>query len=540
MALPKKQSIHFLTIVCLSTFTFSCGYFGQASRGDSSSTKSTKIVSKDLTLSDLYLPYPIMPVGAASDSRMSIVDFLGKGNSESVAKHLSLKTKVDSVNDHMESKEQERFWLLDPSNPKAKPAGRYEPLFRECLEEPSNMVLNAIRFAPYETVLPGALEDWKLAFPKYEFAKKIELRMVFKLNCGTDDAAVHVIYTLGNDESLKTLNSVSTEVSKLVGKNDTTSTNEISVQAKRLNDLFSSKEYQNVRASLIDRWSQATRAVKDKAVVPAGLKSFSQNFISAATKNGFDFPLKSLVQISLGQKPDLNSRLPEIGIESLKDLSTDQSKDFHKFLQQLVGKEAQLSVVTTFALIGFEVWTFGKLQIDEKTKTLQPVPMETLDTFFQIPKTGTDKALILRKTSTLGIYENAVEMDESSRSSTSKASTSMEYAEEVLKTRIESWADFSKSNVFRMQKSLEKSSDPRTSSSPLPISEFVEMTTQLEKINSSNMTCANCHVSLQNGQVGAGANLHMLTDFSKRMNARTASELNSELEKLKSEFPKSP
>ena len=145
-------------------FIVSCGEQGSSTKGktlDSAVPKPGSVapaLSRAATVSDLFLPYPLvdtLTVTSEESGRLTLADLVGNENATAVVRHMTLKSTMGPL-DKDETREAERFWNVNPSSPAFTPVMRGEPAYRKCLEDPKNLTVRAIRFAPFESSLPGA------------------------------------------------------------------------------------------------------------------------------------------------------------------------------------------------------------------------------------------------------------------------------------------------------------------------------------------------------------------------------------------------
>lgn len=537
----QNLSLKFVSLFCCLGALFACSKVeentlnaaDQDAKTFETATKKINSVKREVTTGDLFIPFPRVEFNDIGNTgRLSLVDLLGEKDANEVAKHLTLKSPLTAL-DREEKKEAARFWTLTPNDPAWAPSGRNEPAYKECLENPKNMIITGVRFAPFENVLPGASQDWKLALPASELDKSIQLRFIMQADCSTADASAHVIFNLEPKNLRAKILTLQQSVKQEIGKGTTPS---LTQNALTLSALLNSKSYSTWWTSKVNFWLDTVSELRkpENGQILATTLNYPENYLDAAVKKGFDTKSQDLARTALGISEDLNVSFPDTGLSALARADAPAAKAFAKILLKLVREDARLVTVTTFALTGFEVWTFGALTPSPALNGgLAPVSLSTVDTFLTKNDNET-QSLSLRKTSGSGTYESSTEYSVRSKTSADDLSDS-EFMQSILGPRVPVWSDFGKTNAWIGGDGVYTMSDPRTNGGlPNSTADFIRTMTEVTRTNASNVTCGTCHAAtLEATHVSGGARLHMLTDFSDKMNLRTAAELVHEVKKFK-------
>jgi len=542
---PKTASVRSRTIFFASAFYVVClavtgGCSSESSSSQSEvksqpdSGKADRTLSRPVTASDLIITVPrVSETAPASGHFLALTDVVGEDNARSILSHLLMRTPQEPLTgpddiDHEQKIGAKNFWGLPLDSPDLVMPTRNAMALRLCNEDFKSWSVGAIRFAPAESLLPGSPADWKAVARGAPVSNGIQLRFSLRNSCldSSDDAGIHVIYTLGSDEFKETLKLPGKIKGSFLAGNKA----EALADADKYLKKMSTPEYENFRTSTIDEWLTMMDGLKlterEKALTWDELPS---KFLTNYREKGFKTLLDEVMSITINKPKAGDGRLKknaDLGMLSLATRDSAASAFLREKIKSLISDKGRLSHATVFFGSGMDNWNFGALGVNE-SNMLEAEKLQTVDTFFQ-SEGRTLQDIEVKLTSAAGLYESISQFEARSDAGGSG----------VPERTVPDWNAFRKTNVlFSLNGGgVVVGSDPSVAFVGDGDAQLMERVMDTTRVNASNMTCSGCHLSLvtQREHVGPKKSgiFEMLNGVGEQLNTRTAAELTAEVEAL--------
>ncbi len=509
----------------LSSLTLGCAWSQSANENSTSNLNSrTNPFFRSIDERDLILTFPRHNPYAAEEttSALKLLDILPLEKAKATLAHLTLKTDLqrsDFQGIDGDQIEEQQFWKSTLEEAEQHSSLRGGLQYRQCLEDPQNWSVGALRFSPSESLLPGAAEDWSAAIGASP-SKVMQLRFSLRAECAIDDAGIHVVYNLlPGDAAKHRFVTFQVVEQMLTGKAD-----EARALAKNhTRGFLASRAYKKSKTELINSWLRGLDEARAHADSQENLniwKGLSSRIMQRGAETGYLEKLSDTATALVGKDEVRGPR--DIGAAAFSDRDSAASQKLRGHVQSTISQHGHLFAVTTFLLTGLDKWTFGKLAQKPSGK-LEPSEIRTFDTVFPDENRLLSEILV-KQTSTSGMYESLSEFDATADPTLADHKIDPAFGQRNI---IFSGADL-------IWNSLNDFGKPEKAIEP---SAFIKQVLDTEKSNPTNTTCSACHLTLiQNTgsflSFKAG-DMKMLTGQRNQINLRTAAELQAEINHLK-------
>ena len=399
---------------------------------------------------------------------------------------------------------------------------------RECIKNIDNWRVVSTRLAPFEQTVEGSPKTWK------EYAKKvgvkdfehrvIHLRFVIQAFCpfrGVDDSAFHVTY-LVTPKNLKNIHKSivsAAGIGKLSEAGDDKGANSL---AKDYVSALASDDYQKWHSQFLKKW------VSQMSNLRSGIETQKFSFFNNEMNKSVDLINDKITESDIR---GIGVRGPNVTHPVL----SEKGKEFYNFVLDKVLPSSTLGVVSGFSLSSLafsdETWAFsnfsvGPISEQELNEHFNPEDREKARKVYKDihptlirPKFAQlkGKRIQVKPTAELGFYNHVTEF----------VVDSFHPIEAVKKQIVDTKAFDKQDFIFNSGPALSQSG------SLLSTEQTRKKLIDLEGGHLTTMACSTCHLMQINSgnnfiPTTAGAAFQMLGEFGRRINPRTALEVQHE------------